>query len=113
MSKSTDLFRYKKFIWITFFVIEAFLILFFILRLFAANPEAGLAQLVYPVSELLLLPFNDLFPVTELGPSRLEINALVALLIYWLVAVLLSKLVQAATPVSCKEAKEELHRDDL
>ncbi|NCP66804.1 hypothetical protein GW756_00660 [bacterium] len=113
MSKSTALFRYKKIIWITFFVIEAFLVLFFILRLFAANPEAGLAQLIYPVSQLLLLPFNDLFPVTELGPSRIEINALVALVIYWLVAILLSKILQAATPVSSREAKEELHRDDL
>lgn len=65
------------------------LLLRILLRLFGANPDNQFAAFVYNLSSGFVAPFNDLFGT----PERLDINALVAILAYVILAWLLGRLI--------------------
>lgn len=67
--------------------LEILLLLRWLLRLFGANPENQIAQFIYGLSRPFVAPFTTLFPEPL---QALEINTLVAMGVYallaWLVA---------------------------
>ena len=69
------------------------LLLRIILRLLSANPENQFAQVIYSLSEPFVAPFATLFSNPSIGTSQLDVNALVALLVYALLAWLVARLV--------------------
>lgn len=69
------------------------LLLRIILSLFGANPENQFAQVIYNLSAPFVAPFANLFSTPRLGASQLDVNALVALLVYALLAWLVARLV--------------------
>lgn len=73
-------------IWLATGILEALIGIRFILRLLAANPDAGFARFIYGVTEVFLVPFTPLFADPEAAGSVLEVSSLVAMLIYALVA---------------------------
>ena len=64
-----------------------------ILSLFGANPENKFASFIYGLSAPFVAPFLDLFPTPALGNFQLEINTLVALGVYGLLAWLVVRLI--------------------
>jgi uncharacterized protein YggT (Ycf19 family) len=65
-----------------------------ILKLFGANKAAPFVNWVYETSEPLLYPFKDIFPSPKLnGLFVLEFSALFALLVYSLLAYVLTQLI--------------------
>jgi len=78
---------------LTNFVFGAIMILLglrFLFRLFGANPGAGFTQWLYDTTNALMDPFRGIFPTpTTDGGFVLDLPALVALIIYALVAALL------------------------
>ena len=79
-------------IYFIFGLIEALLVIRFVLKALGASAEAGFAQFIYGVTGPLVGPFLGLFGTPQ-GASggTLELHTLIALVIYALVAWLLAK----------------------
>ena len=74
-------------IYLIFGVIEALLLIRFVLKALGANAEAGFAQLMYGITGPLIAPFAGLFGTPQAsGGATFEVNTLIALVIYALVA---------------------------
>jgi hypothetical protein len=67
-------------------VLEALLITRVILKLLAANPEAGFVRLIYDRSALFVAPFQGIFPTPATQNSVLELSSLVAIAVYAFIA---------------------------
>ena len=72
---------------IIFSIVEFFLVLRFVLKLFGANPATPFTNWVYTSSEPLLAPFGGIFPSSVLqGRFTLDFSTLFALIIYSLIS---------------------------
>jgi hypothetical protein len=85
--------RMVQIVWLVFGIIEALLALRFILRLFGANEAAPFAAFIYQVSGAFLLPFAGLFATPRSGGNALDLNALVGMIVFMLLAWLVAKIV--------------------
>lgn len=65
-----------------------------LLRLFGANPDNTFAQVIYSLSNPFVAPLNNLFGTPAFGKSQaLEINTLVAIAAYAILAYLVGRLI--------------------
>ena len=80
-------------IWLLFGIVEGLLAIRFILKLLGANETAGFASFIYAVTWPFIAPFNNLFGNPGNGGSVLELNTLVAIVVYMLLAWLVVKVV--------------------
>jgi YggT family protein len=80
-------------IWLLFGIIEGLLAIRFVLKLLGANESAGFASFIYGASGPFIAPFNNLFGNPGTGGSVLELNTIVAIVVYMLVAWLVAKVV--------------------
>ena len=79
-------------IYLIFGLIEALLLIRFVLKALGANAEAGFAQFIYGMTGPLVAPFLGLFGTPQAASgATLELHTLIALVIYALVAWLLGK----------------------
>jgi len=75
-------------------IIEGFLGMRFILKLFGANPRAGFVDWVYDTSEPLLEPFRGMFPSPVVdGGFVFEFSTLFAMMIYAIIGWLVMELI--------------------
>jgi hypothetical protein len=86
-------YRLVQAIWLLFGIVEGILAIRFILRLLGANEAAGFARFIYSASNPFVAPFNNLFANPGSGGSVLELNTIVAILVYMLVAWLVVKVI--------------------
>jgi uncharacterized protein YggT (Ycf19 family) len=85
-------YRVTQLIYWIFGLIEALILIRFVLKALGANPSAGFAEFIYGVTAPLVAPFINLFGSPQSQGSVLELNSIVALIVYALVAYLLGKL---------------------
>ena len=90
--------RVNRAVSVIYYTVGALLILLllrFLLRLFGANPENTFAQVIYGLSEPFVAPFSTLFisPASSSGPI-FDVNLLVAMPVYALLAWLVGQLVR-------------------
>jgi len=86
--------RVEQFIWLVFGVLEVMLGLRFFLLLIAANPANPFTRLVYTFTDLFMLPFSGMVRTPSAGGMVLEIPAVIAMIIYALLAWTLTSLVR-------------------
>ena len=79
-------------IYLIFGIVEALLVIRFVLKLLGANAEAGFASLIYRITAPLVAPFVGLFGTPQLNGMVLELESIVAIVVYGLVAWGLAKL---------------------
>jgi uncharacterized protein YggT (Ycf19 family) len=77
-----------------FGLIEALIAIRFILKAVAANAGAAFAALIYGITDPLVGPFIGVVAAPTIGPSVIEFPALLAILIYFLVSMLLTRLIR-------------------
>src|SRR5437762_2891320 len=79
-------------------IVEGFLGLRFLLKLFAANSANGFVQWIYDMSAALLQPFRGIFPV-HVFQNRyvLEFSTLFAMMVYAVLALVLAWLIGLIT----------------
>ena len=66
-------------------VLETFLALRFLLRMFGANPDNLFASFVFAITDILLTPFNGIVPPISMHPNQaFEIATLIAMSVYFL-----------------------------
>ena len=84
-----------------FGLIGVLLTLRFVLKLLAANPEAGFVSWVYATTQPLLNPFLQAFPTPELGEGfTLEFTTLFALFVYIMFGYLVQLLLDTVSSAS-------------
>ncbi len=81
-----------------FGVIEVFIAVRFVLELLGANPRTGFVQFIYGVSGFFMIPFNAIFRTQSASGATVEWSALVAILVYALIAWGIVALIRALTP---------------
>lgn len=104
------LYRGSQIVWYVLSVIEGLLAIRFVLRLLQANPAAGFTDFIYSLSSIFTAPFVAVFSNARIDNSVFEWTTLLAMLVYWLLAVAVIKLFLISKPVSPAEADRELSR---
>lgn len=94
--RRSQVFKIQQAIYLLFGILEALLGIRFVLRLLAANPDAGFAQFIYGITAPFIAPFVGLLGQPTFEGSVFEWNALVAILVYALLAWVLAKVVALA-----------------
>lgn len=78
--------RTVRIVYLVFGILEALLVIRFILKLLAANPDAGFSNLIYAITQPFVLLFQGVFPDAATRGSILEVSTLLAILVYALLA---------------------------
>jgi hypothetical protein len=78
--------RTSQVVYFVFGIVEGLITIRLILKLLAANPNAGFSNLIYTVTNPLVAFFQDVFPEPQSNGSVLELSSLLALVVYALLA---------------------------
>ena len=92
-SRRLAAYRVTQLVYWVFGLIEGLIAIRFVLKALGASPSAGFAQFIYGITGPLVAPFAGLFGNPSSQGSVLELNSIVALIVYGLLAWLLGKLV--------------------
>jgi hypothetical protein len=106
------IYRVTQVIWYLLYYVEVILVLRFALKLFGANPAAGFTSFIYALTGFLVAPFLSVFHVTQVLGSIFEWTTLLAMLVYWIVAYAIVKLLLIGKTVSTPEAAAKLNTED-
>lgn len=106
------LFRGTQIVWYILGIIEVILAFRFLLKLTAANPSAGFSHFVYAISYPFAAPFLNVFRQTRIEGSVFEWTTLLAMLVYWLVAWGIIRLLTMSKTVSTPEAAVKLEEEE-
>jgi hypothetical protein len=93
-------------------LLEAGLLLRFVLKLLQANPLAGFTSFIYGLTSIFTAPFEAVFRNARIEGSVFEWTTLLAMFIYWLAAWALIRLFAMGRPVSTMEAQAKLSEED-
>ncbi len=86
--------RTARIIYLVFGVIEVLIAFRVILKLLAANPDAGFTSLIYNVTQPFVALFQGVFPDAQSNGSVLELSSLLAILVYALLAYGIARIVR-------------------
>ncbi len=79
-------YRASQIVYLVLGIIEALLVIRLILKLLGANPGAGFSSLIYGVTNPLVGLFQGVFPNAQTNGSVLDLAALLAIIVYALLA---------------------------
>lgn len=80
-------------------IVEAFLALRFLLKLFGANSTVAFVNWVYNMSAALLQPFRGIFPTTVVQNRYvLEFSTIFAMVVYAIIALILIWVINLVSP---------------
>lgn len=109
-ARSRPLYRGTQVVWYLLGILEALLAFRFVLRLLAANPGAPFTHFIYTITHPFVAPFMAVFNTTSVAGSAFEWTTLLAMIVYWLVALAIVKLLLMSKPVSRTEAAYKLEQ---
>ncbi len=97
------IFRSWQIIWYILAVIEVILGFRVTFKAIGANPFSGFVNLIYSISDVLVLPFTGIIRSTVSGNSVIEWSTIFAAVIYALIAWGIVSLIHMARPVTPEE----------
>lgn len=106
------LYRGTQIVWYILGLLETLLLFRFVLKLLAANSGAGFTKLIYGSTNIFVAPFNNVFRMTRVEGSVFEWTTLLAMLVYWLIALGIIRLFLMGKTVSTPEAAVKLDRQE-
>jgi hypothetical protein len=106
------LYRGVQVVWYITGILEVLLVFRFFLKLLGANPNAGFTDFIYRVTYVFAAPFLNVFRVTAVEGSVFEWTTLLAMLVYWLIALGVIRLFLMSKTVSTPEAAVKLEEQD-
>lgn len=106
------LFRGVQIVWYITGILEALLLFRFVLKLLGANPGAGFTKFVYGITNVFAAPFLNVFRVTRVEGATFEWTTLLAMLVYYLIALAIVKLFFMSKTVSTPEAAAKLEMEE-
>jgi hypothetical protein len=112
-TRTKPLYRGTQVVWYVLSIIEVLLAFRFILKLVGANPDAGFSSFIYGTSYIFAAPFLNVFTTTRVAGSAFEWTTLLAMLVYWVLALGIIKLFLMSKTVSTPEAAEKLNNEEV
>ena len=113
VARSTKpLYRGTQVIWYVLGLIEALLAFRFVLKLLGANPNAGFTDIIYTLTYPLAAPFLNVFRISQVSGSVFEWTTLLAMVVYWLVALGILKALVMSKAVTTPEAAAKLETQE-
>lgn len=106
------LYRGTQIVWYILGLLEILLAFRFILKLFGANPDAGFTSFIYGVTYIFTAPFLSVFRMTKVLGSVFEWTTLLAMFVYWIIALGIIKLFLMGKTVSTPEAATKLNEQE-
>lgn len=106
------LFKGTQIVWYLLSILQVALIFRFAFKLMGANPEAVFTSFVYGLTWLFTVPFLAVFPAMETQGGVFEWTTLLAMLVYWMIAVAIVRIFLMSKTVSTEEAAVELEKQD-
>jgi hypothetical protein len=103
------LYRGTQIVWYILGLIEVLLAFRFVLKLLGANPAAGFTSFIYGVSYIFAAPFLSVFRISQVEGNAFEWTTLLAIFVYWVLAVGIIKLFLIGKTVSTPEAAVKLN----
>ena len=111
-SSTKPLYRGTQIVWYVLGLVEALLAFRFVLKLLGANPEAGFSSFIYGVTYIFASPFLNVFSKTYVAGSIFEWTTLLAMFVYWAIAMGIIKLFIMSKTVSTTEAAIKLDEQE-
>lgn len=106
------LYRGTQIVWYILGILEVMLLFRFILKLLGANPDAGFSSFVYGFTYVFAAPFISVFRASYVSGSIFEWTTLLAMLVYWIIAMGIVNLFLMGKTVSTPEAAVKLNKQD-
>ncbi len=106
------LYRGTQIVWYVLGLVEVLLALRFVLKLFGANSGAGFTHFVYDVTYAFAAPFLNVFSISQVSGNIFEWTTLLAMLVYWMIAIGIIKLFLMGKTVSTPEAALKLDQQE-
>ncbi len=106
------LYRGTQVVWYILGILEVLLAFRFVLKLLAANPAAGFTSFIYSITYPFAAPFLNVFRISRVEGSVAEWTTLLAMLVYWILALAIIKLFLMGKTVSTPEAAVKLEQQD-
>ncbi len=110
---SRPLYRGVQAVWYSLYLIETLLFIRFGLKLLGANPDAPFTTFMYSLSGIFTWPFSTVFSNDYALGKTLEWSTLLAILVYWVLAVAIVKLFVMSKSVSVVEADMRLNEEEV
>jgi len=108
-SSTKPIYHGTKIVWYIVGIIEVLLAFRFIFKLLGANTGAGFTDFIYGVSYAFAAPFLAVFQKTQVvAGSVFEWSTLLAMMVYWIIAIGIIKLFLMGKTVSTPEAAAKL-----
>lgn len=106
------LYKGTQIVWYILGIIEVLLAFRFVLKLLGANAAAGFTSFIYGITYIFAEPFLNVFRVTRVAGSTFEWTTLLAMLVYWIIAIGIIKLFLISKSVSTPEAAAKLDNQE-
>ena len=111
-ASTKPLYKGTQIVWYILGLLELLLVFRFVLKLLAANQSAGFTDFIYSATHIFVVPFNNVFRVTAVENNIFEWTTLLAMLVYWLIALGIIKLFFMSKTVSTPEAAAKLDKQE-
>jgi hypothetical protein len=102
------LYRGTQIVWYLFGILEILLAFRFVLKLLGANPAAGFTNFIYGATYIFTAPFLSVFRMTKIAGSIFEWTTLLAMFVYWVIAIGIIKMFLMGKTVSTPEASAKM-----
>ena len=106
------LYRGTQVVWYILGLIEVLLAFRFVLKLLGANPVAGFSEFIYGVTYVFAAPFISVFRISQVAGSVFEWTTILAMFVYWVVALGIIRLFLMGRAVSTPEAASKLDKQE-
>ncbi len=106
------LYRGTQIVWYILGIVEVLLAFRFILKLLGANAGAGFSSFIYNITYVFATPFLNVFRVSKVAGSAFEWTTLLAMLVYWMIAIAIINLFLIGKTVSTPEAAVKLNEEE-
>jgi hypothetical protein len=113
-SRSTKpLYRGTQVVWYILGIIEVLLAFRFVLKLLGANPAAGFTSFIYGITYVFASPFLTVFRSSQITTgSTFEWTTILAIFVYWLIALGIINIFLMSKTVSTPEAAVKLNKEE-
>jgi hypothetical protein len=111
-SSTKPLYRGTQIVWYILGIVEVLLAFRFVLKLLGANPAAGFSNFVYQITYIFATPFLNVFRVSRVEGIAFEWTTLLAMFVYWVIAIGIIKLFLMSKTVSTPEAAVKLDEQE-
>jgi hypothetical protein len=112
-STTKPLYRGTQVVWYILGIIEVLLAFRFVLKLLGANPGSGFTDFINGITYIFAAPFLSVFRSSKvIEGSVFEWTTLLAMFVYWIIAIAIIKLFLMSKTVSTPEAATKLDEQE-